>query len=145
MLQDTVLFPGSIFDNIAYGRPGATRSEVIAAARAATADPLIEQLPRGYETEVGREGALLSGGEGQRVALARALLGRPALLVLDEPTTYLDEHSVAGLMENLRELPGSPTILTVTHDPEVAARADRVSELRDGRVRVEPAAAVADR
>ena len=145
VLQDTVLFPGSIFDNIAYGRPGATRSEVIAAARAATADPLIEQLPRGYETEVGREGALLSGGEGQRVALARALLGRPALLVLDEPTTYLDERAVAGLMENLRELPGSPTILTVTHDPEVAARADRVIELRDGRVRVEPAAAVADR
>ncbi|MBV9212183.1 MAG: ABC transporter ATP-binding protein [Actinobacteria bacterium] len=145
VLQDTVLFPGSILDNIAYGRPGASRDEVIAAARAATAAPLIEALPQAYETEVGREGALLSGGEGQRVALARALLGHPALLVLDEPTTYLDDRAVASLMENLDRLPSSPTILTVTHDPDVGMRADRVVELRDGCVRAEPASALVDR
>jgi ABC-type multidrug transport system fused ATPase/permease subunit len=142
VLQDAVLFPGSIASNIAYGRPDVSRAAIEAAARASTAAAAIERLPRGYETQVGREGALVSGGEGQRVALARALLGEPALLVLDEPTTFLDDLAVGELLDNLRGLPGSPTVLTVTHDPEVAGRADRVVELRAGRVRL---AAVADR
>jgi ABC-type multidrug transport system fused ATPase/permease subunit len=145
VLQDAVLFPGSIGENIAYGRPDASRDEVLAAARAATAAELVERLPRGYDTEVGREGGLLSGGEGQRVALARAILGRPALLVLDEPTTFLDDAAIGTLLDNLRALPGSPTVLTVTHDPAVAAWADRVVELRGGRVRGEATSAVAGR
>jgi ABC-type multidrug transport system fused ATPase/permease subunit len=145
VLQDAVLFPGSIAENIAYGRPGATHDEVLTAARAATVAEFVERLPRSWDTEVGREGGLLSGGEGQRVALARALLGSPALLVLDEPTTFLHDETAAVLLDNLHDLPGSPTILTVTHDPDTAAWSDRVLQLRDGRIRTQAAPAGADR
>ena len=76
----------------------------------------------------------LSGGQRQRVAIARALLGNPALLLLDEPTTYLDEARTAELMTSLASLPQAPTVLLVTHDPEVARRADRSIHLREGRI-----------
>jgi ATP-binding cassette subfamily B protein len=134
VLQDPVLFPGTIRENIAYGRADASDADVAAASAASTAADYVEALPRGYETVVGDEGLGLSGGLRQRVAIARALFGSPALLVLDEPTTYLDERSVRALMTRLRSLPQSPTVLLVTHDPAVAAHADRVIELRDGRI-----------
>jgi len=90
----------------------------------------------------------MSGGERQRVALARALLSRPALLVLDEPTTHLDDESIRRLLQNLRQLPGRPSVVAISHDPVVAERADRVHTLRDGRIAssmpaAEPPAAVA--
>src|SRR3954452_13912708 len=100
-LQDPVLFPGTIRENIAFGHPGATDAEVAAAAEAATAAAFIERLSSGYETRIGDEGVGLSGGQRQRVAIARAVLGAPGLLVLDEPTTYLDEDGVAELIEKL--------------------------------------------
>jgi ATP-binding cassette, subfamily B, bacterial len=134
VLQDPVLLPGTIRENIAYARPDATDAEVRAAAQGATAAHFIETLPADYSTAVGDEGTGLSGGQRQRIAIARALLGSPALLVLDEPTTYLDEASVSGLMSRLMELPQRPTVLLVTHDPQVAAHVDRVIELRDGHV-----------
>jgi ATP-binding cassette subfamily B protein len=134
ILQDPIVFPTTIRENITYGRPGATMEEVRQAARWATASDWIESLPDGYETQMGDEGVLTSGGERQRVALARALLSAPALLLLDEPTTHLDEASIRRLLANLRELPGQPGVLAISHDPVVAEDADRVYILRDGRI-----------
>jgi putative ABC transport system ATP-binding protein len=83
---------------------------------------------------VGDEGVGLSGGQRQRVAIARSLLARPALLVLDEPTTHLDDAAINTLLQNLRELPQSPTVIAVSHDPETESWAERVIHLRDGRI-----------
>jgi ABC-type bacteriocin/lantibiotic exporter with double-glycine peptidase domain len=91
-------------------------------------------LPDGYETWVGDEGTGLSGGQRQRIAIARALIGQPRLLLLDEPTTYLDESGLTALMRSLESLPRAPTVVVVTHDPHVTAHTDRTVELRDGRV-----------
>jgi ATP-binding cassette, subfamily B, bacterial len=143
ILQDPILFPTTIRQNIAYGRPDATLEEIQQAARWAVAADWIESLPEGYETPMGDEGGLMSGGERQRVALARALLSHPALLVLDEPTTHLDDASIRRVLRNLRELPGRPTVLAISHDPAVADEADRVYTLRDGRILAPQAASAA--
>jgi ATP-binding cassette subfamily B protein len=141
VMQDPLLFPGSIRENIAYGRPDLGDAAIRVAAGRAAATAFIEALPEGYDTQVGDEGVRLSGGQRQRIALARALLSEPALLVLDEPTTHLDEAAIAALIESLEELPTAPTILLVTHDPDVAAHAERIVHLRDGGiVRIEPRA-----
>jgi ABC-type bacteriocin/lantibiotic exporter with double-glycine peptidase domain len=132
VLQDPVILPATIGENIAYGRPGASAEQIRAAAELATAATFIETLPNGYETYVGDEGGLLSGGQRQRIAIARALIARPALLILDEPTTYLDDRSISGLFENLLSLDGAPSVLLITHDPEVVLKMDTVHHLRDG-------------
>jgi ABC-type multidrug transport system fused ATPase/permease subunit len=134
LLQDPILFRGTVRDNIAYGAPGATDEEVRAAAEAATAEEVIAALPDGYATEAGTDGELLSGGQRQRIAIARALLGRPPLLILDEPSSHLDDATTRRLLANLRELDWAPAVLLITHDATVARAADRVVELRDGRV-----------
>jgi ATP-binding cassette subfamily B protein len=133
VLQDPVIFPATIRENISYGRPGATDEDIRRAAELATAD-FVDLLPGGLDTDVGDEGGLLSGGQGQKIAIARALLGHPRLLVLDEPTTYLDGVSSAHLMRNLRALPGDPALLFITHDPDVSRHADTLYELRHGRI-----------
>jgi ABC-type multidrug transport system fused ATPase/permease subunit len=134
VLQDPVIFPGTIRDNIAYAKPAASDAQVEAVARVATAADFIESLPDRYATQVGDEGELLSGGQRQRIAIARALLTEPALLVLDEPTTYLDEPAVSSLLAQLAELPDEPTVLIVSHSDEVAARAERLVRMRDGMI-----------
>jgi ABC-type bacteriocin/lantibiotic exporter with double-glycine peptidase domain len=134
VLDDPIVFPGSVLENIRYGRPKLSRADVEHAARLATVDQFVDELPGGYDAEVGYEGALLSAGQRQRIALARALCGSPALLVLDEPTVHLDDASIARLFANLAELPGSPTVLVISHDPEVARHVDVVHELRDGQI-----------
>ncbi len=141
VLQDPVIFPGTVAQNIAYGRPEATAAEIERAAGWATAAEFIEAFGQGYATPVGDEGVLLSAGQRQRVAIARALLARPALLVLDEPTTHLDDAAINRLLENLAELPGAPTIIAISHDPAIEAWAERVIHLRDGRIANEVAAA----
>jgi ATP-binding cassette subfamily B protein len=130
--QDPILFPGTIADNIAYGVPGVDEARLREAARRATADDFITELPRGYETQVGDEGGLLSGGQRQRIAIARALLRDFALLIADEPTSAVDRAVVSVLLAGLRELPGDPAILLIAHDPAVVAEADRVYELDAG-------------
>jgi ABC-type bacteriocin/lantibiotic exporter with double-glycine peptidase domain len=134
VLQDPVLLPGTIRDNIAYCRPEAPDETVWTAAHVATAAEFIADLPAGYATNLGDEGMGLSAGQRQRVAIARALFGSPALLILDEPTTYLDRKTITTLLGRLLALPQAPTVLLVTHDSEVAAHADRVIEIRDGRI-----------
>jgi ABC-type bacteriocin/lantibiotic exporter with double-glycine peptidase domain len=134
VLQDPIIFRGTVFENIAYGRHDATPEEVRRAAELATAHEFVSALAEGYDTEVGDDGELLSGGQRQRLAVARALLGEPALLILDEPTTHLDDEAIEKLMANLTQLPGSPSVVFVSHDPAVAPAMDRVHVLRDGRI-----------
>jgi ABC-type bacteriocin/lantibiotic exporter with double-glycine peptidase domain len=90
-------------------------------------------LPGGYDARVGQEGALLSGGQRQRIAIARALLADPRLLILDEPTTHLDDVTIAAFRAVLADLPLRPTVITITHDGTLAGQADRFVHLRDGR------------
>jgi ATP-binding cassette subfamily B protein len=131
IVQDSLLFPTSVAENLSFGRPGATSAELRAAAVRAGAHRFIEELPGGYEARIGDDGVLLSGGQRQRVALARAMLGAPRLLMLDEPTTHLDTAGVDDLIGSLTA-GGGPGILMVTHDPTVAASAGRILYLRDG-------------
>lgn len=134
VLQDPVIFPGTIRENIAYGCPEAPEDAIRQAAQWSSAAEFIDTLPEGYSTPVGDEGVLLSAGQRQRLAIARALLACPTLLVLDEPTTHLDDAGIGRLLENLSVLPGSPTVIAISHDPEIEAWAERVIHLRDGQL-----------
>jgi ATP-binding cassette, subfamily B, bacterial len=132
--QDSLIFPTTVAENIGFGRPDAGPETIEAAAIRAGAHDFISGLPGGYGAQVGDDGVLLSGGQRQRIALARAILGEPALLMLDEPTTHLDSAGSRALMETLLADTDRPSILIVTHDPLVASAADRVEHLRDGRL-----------
>ena len=134
VLQSPLTLPGTIAENVAYGRAHASAEEIRAACELATATAFIEQLADGYDAIVGDDGVLLSGGQRQRLTIARALIVGPRLLILDEPTTHLDEPAVAALQASLAEMADRPTILTVTHDAPAAARADRIVRLEDGKL-----------
>jgi ABC-type multidrug transport system fused ATPase/permease subunit len=134
VLQEPFLFPLSVAENIAYGRPGASRAEVEAAARAANAHAFIERLPQGYDTVVGQRGATLSGGERQRLSIARALLKDAPVLILDEPTSALDAETEGLLMGALRRLMAGRTTLLIAHRLSTVRAADRIVVLHEGRV-----------
>lgn len=143
LLQEGAAMRGTVAANIAFGRPEVTRLEVERAAALAAAGEFISGLPNGYETEIGDEGVRLSAGQRQRIALARALLGSPPLLMLDEPTSHLDPETAELVLDNLIGIEPRPTLLLVTHDPLVAQRADRLVEVRGGRLE-SPAASLLD-
>ncbi|WP_049642797.1 ABCB family ABC transporter ATP-binding protein/permease [Candidatus Rhodobacter oscarellae] len=130
--QDTVLFNDTIFYNIAYGRPEASRSEIEAAAKAAKIHDFISSLPDGYETTVGERGLKLSGGEKQRVGIARTLLKNPPILLLDEATSALDSETEAEIQHELREMGQGRTVLTIAHRLSTIVHADRIVVLQDG-------------
>ncbi len=132
--QDTVLFNDSIEYNIAYGRPGATHDEIVAAARAAYIHDFITRLPDGYQTTVGERGLKLSGGEKQRVAIARALLKNPAILVFDEATSALDSHAEQAIQAQLREIARDRTTLVIAHRLSTIADAQQILVLSEGRI-----------
>jgi ABC-type multidrug transport system fused ATPase/permease subunit len=134
VLQDTVLFPGTIRENIAYGRPGATDEEIIAAARVANADEFIGRMPRGYDTIVGERGDTLSGGQRQRIAIARAVIRNSPILVLDEPTAALDTESEHLVIEALRRLMKGRTVIMIAHRLSTLIDADKIVVLKDGMV-----------
>lgn len=115
VLQETFLFSGTVYDNIAYAKPGAGREEVIAAARAAGAHKFIIRLTDGYDTYVGEHGYTLSGGERQRIAIARAILHDPRILVLDEATSALDTETEKEIQDALQRLAGSRTTFAIAH------------------------------
>lgn len=119
VMQEPLFFPGTIAENITYGRTDVSPEELAAAAAASTADRFIHRLPEGLETFIGPEGILLSGGERQLLAVTRALLRRPKVLILDEPTNHLDRSAISLLMENLAHLPDSPGVLLITHHIEI--------------------------
>ncbi|WP_150250985.1 ABC transporter ATP-binding protein [Nocardiopsis deserti] len=132
--EEPFLFSGSVADNIAYGRPHATREQVRAAARAAGADGFVRALPDGYDTPVGERGLTLSGGQRQRVALARTLLGDPRVLVLDDATSAVDAATEAAMVTTLADVTADRTVLLVAHHRSTLALADRVAVLDGGRV-----------
>jgi ATP-binding cassette subfamily B protein len=132
--QDTVLFNDTIYYNIAYGRPEASRDEVIAAARSAHIHDFITSLPQGYDTSVGERGLKLSGGEKQRVAIARTLLKNPALLVFDEATSALDTRTEKVIQAELEEIARDRTTLVIAHRLSTIVDADEIVVLDQGRV-----------
>jgi ATP-binding cassette subfamily B protein len=132
--QDTVLFNDTIYYNIAYGRPDATREEVIGAARSAHIHSFIDSLPKGYETTVGERGLKLSGGEKQRVAIARAILKNPAILIFDEATSALDSKSEKAIQAELRSVAQNRTTLIIAHRLSTVVDADQILVMDKGRV-----------
>ncbi len=132
--QDTVLFNDTIYYNIAYGRPEATRQEIVQVARAAHIHDFIESLPDGYETVVGERGLKLSGGEKQRVAIARTLLKNPAILVLDEATSALDTKTEKAIQAELAEIARNRTSLIIAHRLSTVVEADEILVLEHGRI-----------
>jgi thiol reductant ABC exporter CydD subunit len=128
------LFHGSIRDNVALARPGASPSELAAAAARARLDSVLRELPRGWETPVGEGGERLSGGEAQRVALARAFLKDAPVLVLDEPTAQLDPESESAVVASIEDLRRGRTVLLIGHRLTTVARADRIALVVRGRV-----------
>lgn len=132
VMQDPILFSGTIHENLVYGSPAATAEDMEWAARMATAHEFIVTLAQGYQTVIGESGVLLSGGQRQRIAIARAILRRPRILLLDEPTNHLDRASVARVTANLHELPDAPTIIVVSHDRHVVEDFDAVYAINNG-------------
>jgi ATP-binding cassette subfamily B protein/subfamily B ATP-binding cassette protein MsbA len=134
VLQDPFILPLTAAENIAYGRPEASREEVIAAAMAANADEFIRGLPEGYDSRLGERGGTLSGGQKQRLSIARALLKDAPILILDEPTSALDAQTEALLLEALERLMRGRTTFIIAHRLSTIRNADRILVLDEGRV-----------
>jgi ATP-binding cassette subfamily B protein len=132
--QDTVLFNDTIYYNIAYGRPEATREEIIAAAQSAHIHDFIESLPQGYDSMVGERGLKLSGGEKQRVAIARAILKNPAILIFDEATSALDSKSEKAIQAELRAIAQNRTTLVIAHRLSTVVDADQILVMDKGKI-----------
>jgi subfamily B ATP-binding cassette protein HlyB/CyaB len=127
--QETVLFSGTLYDNLAMAHPHATFAEIIAACKAAEIHEVIEKLPQGYQTEIGERGTGLSGGQRQRLAIARALLKKPQILVFDEAVSNLDQQTAEHFAKTINKLKGKVTMLFITHQIPRGLQVDEVVEL----------------
>ncbi len=134
VLQEPFLRPSSVAENIAYGRPGASRAQIEAAAEAANAIEFVRRLHNGFDTVIGQRGATLSGGEKQRLAIARALLKDAPILILDEPTSALDSQTESSLLEALQRLMKGRTTFIIAHRLSTIRQADRIVVIEDGRI-----------
>ena len=134
VLQDSVLFSGTIWDNIAYGRPDASHAEIVKAANAANAMEFIEKLPEGFGSTVGERGVALSGGQRQRIAIARAIIRNTPILILDEPTSGLDAASEELVFEALDRLMQGKTAIVIAHRLSTVRRANRIFVIESGGV-----------
>jgi ABC-type multidrug transport system fused ATPase/permease subunit len=132
VLQDTVLFRGTIFENIAFGRPDAMKDEVIAAAKLANAHDFISAMPLGYDTMVGDRGSTLSGGQRQRVGIARVMVRNSPILLLDEPTAALDSESEKLVIDALEKLMKGKTVIAIAHRLSTIRDADIIAVIKDG-------------
>jgi ABC-type bacteriocin/lantibiotic exporter with double-glycine peptidase domain len=134
VMQDPMLFDGTIRENLMYGNPDATAEDLAEAARLALADRFIADLPEGMDASIGESGARISGGQRQRLAVARGLVRRPGFLLLDEPSNHLDYECVEHLLESLNELPQRPAVVLISHDPRIVEMAETVFVLERGRL-----------
>jgi len=134
VLQDTVLFHGPIWRNIAYGKPGASREEILKAAELANAHEFIEKMPEGYDTMVGERGVTLSGGQQQRLAIARAVIRNTPILILDEPSSGLDAASEQLVFEALDRLMKGKTSVVIAHRLSTIRSADVIFVVKDGAI-----------
>ena len=134
VLQETVLFRGTVAENIAYGKGSAARDEIVAAAKLANADEFISKMAQGYDTVVGDRGDTLSGGQRQRIGIARAVIRDNPILILDEPTAALDTESEQLVMEALTRLMKGRTVITIAHRLSTIRNADKIVVLKDGAV-----------
>src|SRR5262249_9171121 len=134
VLQETLLFRTPIWQNIAYGRPTATREEIVEAARLANAHDFIEEMPDGYDTMVGERGVTISGGQRQRIGIARAIIRGAPILILDEPTSGLDAVSEAIVFDALHRLMIGKTCIVITHRLATIRKADVIFVLQDGMI-----------
>jgi subfamily B ATP-binding cassette protein MsbA len=132
VLQETVLFAGSVRDNIAYGRDGVTEEQILEAAKLANADEFIARMPHGYDTVVGERGETLSGGQRQRIGIARAIIRNNPILILDEPTAALDTESERSVIEALERLMKGRTVITIAHRLSTIRDADKIVVLSGG-------------
>ena len=132
VLQDTVLFYGSIGENIAYGKPDATKEEIVNAAKLANAEEFIAKMPHGYDTPVGERGLTLSGGQRQRIGIARAIVRNAPILILDEPTAALDTESEKIVMEALQTLMKGRTVITIAHRLSTIQNSDKIIVIKNG-------------
>jgi subfamily B ATP-binding cassette protein MsbA len=134
VLQDTVLFHAPVWQNIAYGKPGCSRAEIIKAAELANASEFIDKLPDGYDTVLGERGMTLSGGQRQRIAIARAVIRNTPILILDEPTSGLDSASEKLVFEALDRLMEGKTVVVIAHRLSTIQRADVIFVVKDGEI-----------
>ena len=129
--QDVYMFAGTIYDNISYGKPGATKEEIIEAAKNANAHDFIMSLPQGYETDIGQRGVKLSGGEKQRISIARVFLKNPPILIFDEATSALDNESENIVKESLERLAKNRTTLVIAHRLSTIRNAEKILVLTE--------------
>ncbi len=134
LFQESLIFDGTVRENIAYGKPDATDEEIVRAAKAADAHGFIMELANGYDTPVGQKGRNLSGGQRQRIAIARAMIRNASILILDEPAEGLDANSEKRIAEPMNRLMNNKATLMITHNMRSAAKADRILYLKDGEV-----------
>jgi ABC-type multidrug transport system fused ATPase/permease subunit len=134
VLQDNFLFDGTVAENIAFSKPGATMAEIQDAARVAHCDEFVRGFAQGYDTIVGERGVRLSGGQRQRVAIARAILADPSILILDEATSSLDSESEELIRDGLRSLRRGRTTFVIAHRLSTIASADQILVLEEGRI-----------
>jgi ABC-type multidrug transport system fused ATPase/permease subunit len=134
VLQDTFLFDGTIEENIAFARPGATKEQILEACRIARVDEFAENFEEKYNTVVGERGVKLSGGQRQRVSIARAILADPRILILDEATSSLDSESEALIQEGLKYLMKGRTTFVIAHRLSTIRRADQILVVEGGRI-----------
>jgi len=134
VFQDTFLFAGTIYDNIAYAKPDATPAEVIAACKVANAHDFIMQTADGYNTIIGESGHSISGGERQRIAIARAIIKNPSILILDEATSSLDVETESAIQESLNRIVKGRTTVAIAHRLSTLRQADRLIVLDKGRI-----------
>jgi subfamily B ATP-binding cassette protein MsbA len=134
VLQETQLFHAPVWQNISYGKPDATRDEIVAAAKLALAHEFIDKLPQGYDTVVGQGGQALSGGQRQRIGIARAFVRAPAILILDEPSSGLDTESERLVFEGLSRLLEGKTTFIIAHRLATVRKADMILVMDNGRI-----------